>query len=225
MTAAQTFRARYRGFGAVARAIAFVVRARRLSGAVLWSAVLWSAALSTAALSMACGGSTSVKAASDWERGVDLSPTKTFSVARSPLLPNDLTPEQAELVALVDQTIKGELARKGYKEASPEAAELVLMTNFDTRERARVGSHGCADYAGFTSHQGSVATTGARASCQQSTITNFDQTTLLIDVYAGKGRELVWHGWATGEKPEAGSEGTPELVKQATLDILERFPP
>lgn len=219
MTAAQTFRTRNRGFGGVARTIAFVARARCLSAAVLSAAALSAGALS------ACGGSSSVKAASDWERGVDLSPTKTFTVARSPLLPNDLTPEQAQLVTLVDETIKGELARKGYKEASPEAAELVLMTNFTTQERARVGTHGCADYAGFTSHQGSVAPTGQRASCQQATITNFDQTTLLIDVYTGKDRELVWHGWANGEKPEAGAEGTPDLVKQATLNILARFPP
>jgi hypothetical protein len=210
MIAAQTFRALRSGRSAAGFTIVFAVRA---------------ACLSVAALAVACGGSSTIKAASDWERGVDLAPTKTFSVARSPALPSDLTPDQARLVALVDETIKGELARKGYREAAPEAAELVLMSNFSSRERSRVGSHACADYAGFTSHQGSVAPTGARASCQQATITNFAESTLLIDVYDGRSRQLVWHGWATGEKPKAGAEDTPALVKQATLDILERFPP
>jgi hypothetical protein len=165
------------------------------------------------ALGVACGGR--ARAASDWERGVDLGPSKTFSVARSPSLPEDLTPEQTRVVAMVDETIRRELTRKGYREASPEAAQLVLMSGFAFRERQRVGAHACADYAPNV----------ARSSCQQATITSFDEATLLIDVYDGRSRELVWHGWATRDRPEQGDADTPELAKQATLDILEQFPP
>lgn len=171
------------------------------------------ALLFTAVSSAACG--TPIRAASDWERGVDLSPSKTFSVARSPTLPSDLTPEQTRVVALVDDTIKRELEKKGYREAPADSAELVLMSNFAFRDRMRVGSHACADFAPNVS----------RSSCQQSTISNYDEATLLIDVYDGHSHELVWHGWATGERPKPDEEDTPELAKQATLDILEHFPP
>lgn len=180
---------------------------RRSGGAVALAGVL------LGALGVACGSR--VRAASDWERGVDLGPSKTFSVARSPTLPEPLTPDQTRVVAMVDETIRRELAKKGYREAPAEAAELVLMSSFSFRDRIRVGSHACADYAPNVS----------RSSCQQSTITNFDEATLLIDVYDGRSRELVWHGWATGERPEAGDGDTPAVAKQATLDILERFPP
>jgi hypothetical protein len=180
---------------------------RRSGGAVGLAGVL------LGALGVACG--TQVRAASDWERGVELGPSKTFSVARSPALPANLTPDQTRVVAMVDETIRRELAKKGYREAPAEAAELVLMSSFAFRERIRVGSHACADYAPNVS----------RSSCQQATVTNFDEATLLIDVYDGRSRELVWHGWATGERPEQGDADTPELAKQATLDILERFPP
>ena len=91
----------------------------------------------------------------------------------------------------------------------------MLMSSFAFRDRTRVGAHACADYAPNVS----------RSSCQQATITGFQEATLLIDVYDGRSRELVWHGWATGERPKQGDANTPELVKQATLDILERFPP
>ena len=180
---------------------------RRNGGGVAWAGLL------AALLGTACG--TQVKAASDWERGADLSPSKTFSVARSPMLPPNLTPQQTQVVAMVDETIKRELAKKGYREVEFSAAQLVLISNFEFRDRIRVGAHACADYAPNVS----------RSSCQQATITNFDEATLLIDVYDGKTQELVWHGWATGERPEAGEVDTPTLAKQATLDILERFPP
>lgn len=186
----------------------FGFRPRRQGGCVLALVGMVVAASGTA-----CG--TPVRAASDWERGADLAPSKTFSVARSPQLPADLTPDQARVVAMVDDTIKRELAKKGYQEAPADAAQLVLMSNFAFRDRTRVGAHACADYA----------PNSARSSCQQATITNFNEATLLIDVYDARSHELVWHGWATAERPEAGNGNTPELAKQATVDILERFPP
>lgn len=183
-------------------------RARRRS-----SCVVGMIGVLVGAFGVACG--TQVRAASDWERGTELGPSKTFRVARSPALPQNLTPDQTRVVAMVDETIRRELARKGYLEAPADAAELVLMSSFAFSERIRVGSHACADYAPNVS----------RSSCQQATVSSFEAATLLIDVYDGQSRELVWHGWATGERPEQGDGDTPELAKRAALDILERFPP
>ncbi|HEX2678932.1 MAG TPA: hypothetical protein VHM19_19915, partial [Polyangiales bacterium] len=46
------------------------------------------------------GCSAPVRASVDWERGVDLAPSKTFSVARSAELPEHLTAEQERLVQI-----------------------------------------------------------------------------------------------------------------------------
>jgi uncharacterized protein DUF4136 len=173
--------------------------------------------------SVACGSA--VKASADWERGADLAPTKTFSVAHSPLLPKDLTPEQRDLVALVEATISKELTRKGYKEAAASDAQLVAMSHFERRERSSVSTFKCDNTWRYEMYEGAVLPAGAVAPCQDSMINKFEEGVLLIDIYDARLKELVWHGWAYGKRPDPASEKLAGIVQQATLDILERFPP
>lgn len=181
------------------------------------------AGIFAAACGLACG--TAVRASADWERGADLSPSKTFSVARSPLLPKELTAEQAKLVEIVEDTTRRELVRKGYLEKPIAEAQLVATSHFVTRDRAKTITTTCDNYWEEAMYEGAMLPGGAVAPCQDTMITQFEESVLLIDVYDTRLKRLVWHGWATGQKPESGSSGTPELVQRATLDILERFPP
>jgi hypothetical protein len=183
------------------------------------------AAASLAALAgLLCACGAQVRASADWERGADLAPSKTFGVARSPLLPQGLTPEQSRLVALVEDTIKRELSRKGYQEVPVESARLIATSQFLVRERSRVNAYTCDNYWQYAMYEGAVLPAGAVAPCQESVVSNFDEGVLMIDVYDAERKELVWHGWANGERPKPGAAAT-EVVQQATLDILERFPP
>jgi hypothetical protein len=177
-------------------------------------------------LVLACAGcGTAVRASADWERGADLAPSKTFSVARSTELPQSLTPEQTQLVQLVDDTIKRELARKGYREVELPAAQLVATTHFARRDRTTVNTYTCHNYWQDEMYEGARLPAGAVQSCQESEIVKFEEGVLLIDVYDTQRKQLVWHGWASGKRPAPGSSSTPELVQRAALDILERFPP
>ena len=188
---------------------------------VLAPALLLGGGLVTAS----AGCSAPVRASADWERGVDLSPSKTFSVARSAELPEHLTPEQEHLVQVVDQTIKRELARKGYREVSRPTAQLVATSHFASRERTNVNTYTCHNYWQDAMYEGAVLPAGAVQACQESELTKFEEGVLMIDVYDTERKELVWHGWATAKRSEPGATATAELVQQATLDILERFPP
>jgi hypothetical protein len=172
----------------------------------------------------ACG-TTAVRASADWERGVDLRPSKTFTVSRSAELPASLTPEQEQLVQLVESTIKKELARKGYQEVPLPTAQLVATSHFASRERTNVNTYVCHNYWQDEMYEGAKLPAGAVQSCQESEIVKFEEGLLLIDVYDTQRKQLVWHGWASGRKPKPGSSTTPDLVQRATLDILERFPP
>ncbi len=171
------------------------------------------------------GCSAPVRASADWERGVDLAPSKTFSVARSAELPEHLTPEQEHLVQVVDDTIKRELSRKGYREVARPTAQLVATSHFTRRERTNVNTYTCHNYWQDAMYEGAVLPAGAVQACQESELTKIEEGVLRIDVYDTERKELVWHGWATARKSEPGVVAAPELVQQATLDILERFPP
>jgi len=191
---------------------------------------LLASASSLAGLIVAWGcGATPMHAAADWERGANLEPNKTFAVARSPFLPKELTTEQAALLAVVENTTKNELSKKGYHEAAADQADLIATPSFIKRKRSDVvdASLYCGSYDVKVT-QGTLASP-ARAlegTCEETYITQHDEGTLLIDMYDTKLSELVWHGWASAELAKAGSSITPQqLVERATVDILAKFPP
>jgi hypothetical protein len=173
----------------------------------------------------ACGGGSPVRAAADWDRGVDLSPKKTFSVARSRLLPPNLTPEQEGLVSMVETLTKRTLAEKGYVEAPAASADLIATSHFMLRERLGVKTYTCANYYQHEMYEAAVLPGGAVTPCQESAIAGFAEGTLMIDVYDTHLQELVWHGWASAPRPVPGSQDAQQVVQRATLDILDHFPP
>jgi hypothetical protein len=61
--------------------------------------------------------------------------------------------------------------------------------------------------------------------CEEFIVTNFDQGTLIVDVFDAKSKELLWHGWASGEAPDRSDPQTVDLLKRVTARILSRFPP
>ena len=185
-------------------------------------------ALAGLIVASACG-TAPMHAAADWERGADLKPSKTFTVARSPFLPKELTPEQAALLAIVENTTKEELSKKGYREAAADQADLIATPSFIKRKRSDIvdASLYCGSYDVKVT-QGTLAppATALEGTCEETYITQYDEGTLLIDMYDTKLSELVWHGWASAELPKAGSSVTPQqFVERATVDILAKFPP
>ena len=177
-----------------------------------------------------CGcGAAPMHAAADWERGADLEPSKTFAVARSPFLPKELTAQQTELLAIVENTTKSELSKKGYHEVTPDQAALIATPSFIKRQRSDIvdASLYCGAYDVKVT-QGTLAAPAPalQGTCEETYITQYDEGTLLIDMYDTKLSELVWHGWASAELPKEGSGVTPQqFVERATVDILGKFPP
>lgn len=194
-----------------------MVRIRRVFTGLVLGGLLLAAA--------GCGGGTQVRAAADWDRSVDLRPMKTFSVARSRLLPTNLTPQQDALVGMVEGLTKRELIGKGYVEAPAASADLIATSHFMVRERIGVKTYTCENYYQHEMYEGAVLPGGAVTPCQESAILGYAEGTLMIDVYDTRLKELVWHGWASAPRPEPGSPDAHQVVQRATLDILDHFPP
>ncbi|HEU5074669.1 MAG TPA: DUF4136 domain-containing protein [Polyangiaceae bacterium] len=162
----------------------------------------------------------------DWERGVDLSPGKTFALTKSAELPRDLDERQQALVALVNATIERELTRKGYTKAPLESAQLVVNFYVVRRmlEEVSVQSRDC-----YMSGRGELPPgtnwDSAAIACEESLVSEYQEGTLIIDVYDAARRELVWHGWKSRKSLPSDSPELPTVVEQATIDILSNFPP
>ncbi|HEY6727058.1 MAG TPA: DUF4136 domain-containing protein [Polyangiaceae bacterium] len=162
----------------------------------------------------------------DWERGVDLSPGKTFALTQSAELPAELDQRQKALVARVNSTIERELTQKGYTKAPAETAQLVI--NFYVVRRmlreVTVQARDC-----YMSGRGELPPgtnwDSAAIACEESLVSEYQEGTLIIDVYDATKKELVWHGWKSQKSLPSDSPDLPAVVEQATIDILSNFPP
>ena len=162
----------------------------------------------------------------DWERGVDLSPGKTFALTKSAELPRDLDERRKALVALVNATIERELTQKGYTKAPVESAQLVVNFYVVRRmlQEVSVQPRDC-----YMSGRGELPPgtnwDSAAIACEESLVTEYQEGTLIIDVYDAAKQELVWHGWKSRKSLPSDSPELPAVVEQATVDILSNFPP
>lgn len=163
---------------------------------------------------------------SDWERGADLGPGKTFAVTQSAQLPEQLDQHQQALVALVNSAIERELTQKGYTKAPVESAQLVVNFYVLRRmvEEVSVKSREC-----YMSNRGELPPgtnwDSAAIACEESLVSEYQEGTLIIDIYDAAKKELVWHGWKSRKSLPSDSPELPAVVEQATVDILSNFPP
>jgi len=177
-------------------------------------------------LVLTLSGCAAPAAFADWERGADLAPGKSFAVTASKQLPKDLSERQKTLVSLVSSTVERELTQKGYTKAPADVAELVV--NFyvvaQTRQKVTVQSKDC-----YSADRGELPPGASWDStviaCEEALISDYDERTLIIDVYAAASKQLVWHGWKSREALAPDAPELPGIVEQATVDILSNFPP
>jgi len=162
----------------------------------------------------------------DWERGADLSPGKTFAVTKSAQLPVDLDEREKALVTLVNTAIERELTAKGYVKAPVESAQLVVNFYVIRRmlQEVSVQSRDC-----YMSGRGELPPgtnwDSAAIACEESLVSEYQEGTLIIDIYDAARKELVWHGWKSRKSLPSDSPELPGVVEQATVDILSNFPP
>ena len=162
----------------------------------------------------------------DWERGVDLSPGKTFAVTKSAELPADLDARQKSLVTLVNTTIERELTTKGYTKAPAESAQLVINFYVVRRMLQEVSTQSRDCYmSGRGELPPGTNWDSAAIACEESLVSEYQEGTLIIDVYDAARKELVWHGWKSRKSLPGDSPELPGVVEQATVDILSNFPP
>jgi hypothetical protein len=155
-----------------------------------------------------------------------LAPGKTFAVTASAQLPEKLDEQQKALVAQVNSAIERELTQKGYTPAPVASAQLVVNFYVIRRmvEEVSVKSREC-----YMRNRGELPPgtnwDSAAIACEESLVSEYQEGTLIIDIYDAAKKELVWHGWKSRKSLPIDSPELPGVVEQATVDILSNFPP
>ena len=135
--------------------------------------------------------------------------------------------QNVRISPIMEQTIREAVdwrfLQKGYeKRLEPASADLIVSFSVGAREKIQVTSSPAR--AGYR-YGGYAGGYGGYGGGWQSDVRTYSEGTLSIDVFDGKARQAVWHGWATKRLGRTtDQEKRTALIKEAVDAILESFP-
>ncbi len=117
--------------------------------------------------------------------------------------------------------IDGELTRKGFVyTASREAADFVLSYTVGTRERIEASSYPSAYRGSWGWHL-----YGRYYYETEYVHRTYTEGTLGVDIFDGKTKQPVWHGWASKTISTSDRKNPAPSIDKAVMAIFEDFPP
>ncbi|MCU0445698.1 MAG: DUF4136 domain-containing protein [Microscillaceae bacterium] len=160
---------------------------------------------------------------SDSAPGVDLSkyqtfrkdPRNLFTKRSNAILNSELTKKR------IDYSIGKELAAKGY-ELTDQNADLVFSYQTEVKQKQEVNQSNPNMMMpmgwGYYNWRW-----GAPMMQNQTTVRNYEETTLIIDIRDLKTGELVWQGWIIGELKYSETRWA-ESIEATVKRALASFP-
>lgn len=142
-----------------------------------------------------------------YDEQVDFSAYRTFTQAPAPKSAPNLIGYTSIVGGQIQEEIANQLQAKGLRAASPETADLVVVTSISGQQRTDLVSDGGGWYGGY----GDTYTV------------RYVEGTLVIDIFDRAKKQLVFHGW--DQKDIFSSSGDTKLVLQSVDEILAKFPP
>jgi hypothetical protein len=162
---------------------------------ILWSAV----ALATAAFAQ--------HVAVDYDHAANFKQIKTYSWAK-------LHTADPITDSRVKEAIDQELAAKGWSEL-PSGGDVALAVVEQTSTREQYDSF----YNGFGGRRW-----GGGMVDETTTVDNYEVGTLIVSMFDGNSRQLIWRGTATGDKSDNPQKKIKSLTK-VVQKMFKNFPP
>lgn len=175
------------------------------------TSVLFSGAAALALLLAGCATTPRVATHADPE--VDFANYHTFALVstyRAPPKDPDMTPQMIR--AIRDTTAQG-LEKKGLTRTDEDKADMVVLVHTSTEQKLDVTDWGFG-YYGRRRHW-SYWMGGPYD------VREYDEGTIIVDVFDGKTRDLIWRGSAVGE---VSGEPDVEGLRETVALIVDRFP-
>jgi hypothetical protein len=171
-----------------------------------------------ALLIIALCGCETLRVSTDYDHEVDFSGYRTFSwLIRDHVPSDDVRADDPRVHTELTRAIERQLRSKGYRKRSTGTADFYvayrLAVQMEKWER--------------TVQRGGLRGGDRRGSVDKHTSVEFEEGTLVLDVFDPEVRKVVWRGWARSD--QLRESPTPDEVSQnlnaAVAAILDLFPP
>ncbi|SDK23000.1 protein of unknown function [Catalinimonas alkaloidigena] len=168
--------------------------------------------LPVALLLASCG--TRYMASADWDRSVNLRDFSTYRIVEKvegekvpPLDPILNSPFNQ---ARIETAVKAQLNSRGFHE--DETPDVLVKFFTYVKDRQETRSYG--NTSPFMWWYGGNANTYSR---------NYEESTLIVELYDARTNKLVWQGWAIGEANRSGKNQDAKTGEQVSR-IFQNFP-
>ena len=165
-----------------------------------------------------------IRTGAHYDQTVDFSGYQSYSwITANPLILGDdeRSPISPLTQSYIIRAIAVEVESKGYVFAdSPEEADFIVSYNVGTRERIDSLSYPITYRGDWGWHL-----YGRNYYTSEVHHRSYTEGTLSIDIFDGKTKQPIWHGWASKTITDADRQEPSPVIKKAVAQIFEQFPP
>lgn len=174
-------------------------------------------------LGIVLNGCASIRTGSHQDDSVTFGQYQTFAwIADDPLImgANAQLPVSPLSKKKIVQAIEGELTKKGFTYVvNPERADIVVSYTVGTREKIDAASYPAGYRGSWGWH-----IYGRHYYLSEVQHRSYTEGTLGVDIFDGKTKQPIWHGWATKTISTSDRENPSSSIQKAVAGIIARFP-
>ena len=116
------------------------------------------------------------------------------------------------------------LQAKGFAIGTEDAVDFVVIIHAGNKEKMQITNYGGYGMGGYGRGWGGYGGYGGYGGTTD--VYQYDETTLVIDIYDAEKKEMVWRGAATGVvKETTDQEEQQKNIDKVVTKMLEDFPP
>jgi hypothetical protein len=173
-------------------------------------------AFAPAAAFIACSG---VRVATDYDPSADFSNVRSYAWFDEQ---SGVQGDRPDVESLLDRRVRGavdaELQRKGLARVDKSAAKMLVSYHLGVEKKLDVDTINTGYGYGRYGRYGGIST--------ETTVREYQEGTLLIDMIDPASKQLVWRGSGQARIREYSSpEDREKRINEAVKQILEEFPP
>ncbi len=164
----------------------------------------------------------SISTGSHYDETTNFGAYQTFSwLADPPYIRDDSDTRISPLTqSKIQQAIRNELMRKGYTYVeNDDAADFVAAYTVGTRDKIRVNSYP-VEYRGAWGWH----VYGSHYYVREYSQHSYTKGTLGIDIFDGKSKKPVWHGWAEKTITDTDREDPTSAIEAGVAKLFQSFP-